>query len=568
MASDEPSQNIINLSSDDDEEVDENVSLKDIQINGHEIHERGNNQDWRQANSNSNTTHINQPPKRQRLDSLYLNNGPFRSPSKQGNDLSHIGNSNHIQQRQLYPKTLPNAVLDRTVFGPRSVLSNTTIQNHPRQSEPQSIPKNNLIQNQYMQADPQSIPNNNTIQYQSRQADPQEDVIILSSEDEDMDSDGDIMILDAEEASRIGKFKTSSFERNANRSSRDMGNYEAPANTGPYYSVPAVNPNEMHVTYNNPAPVPHFTKDDGPEVEKLNFQRAQETLEENLRRKDELLYKHEQLTSDFTKSLRQANELLQHLTLLQSHLKREEIQENRDENTILSLKNEISFKGAEYHNFRRSKDATATSLSGIASKLSWLTVSIRDAKSRIHNYGKHRNGVNIIDNPFVLNNNSGRNNSDYENESIMNNPFGNIPGFSANVYSDNDQQHLQNLLNNIRPDEELDEEGLSLTPSELAITLLKHQRMGLAWLLRMEESKSKGGILADDMGLGKTVQTIALIMAHKSDDDNRKTNLVIAPVSLLRQWAAEIESKIKPNAQIKIAIYHGSVKKISVHSIR
>lgn len=568
MASDEPSPNIINLSSDDDEEVDENVSLKDNQINGHEIHE-GNNQDWRQANSNSNTTHINQPPKRQRLDSLYLNNGPFRPSSKQGSDLSHIGNTNHIQQRQLYPKTLPNPVkeLERIVFRPRSALSNTIIQNQPRQSEPQSIPKNNLIQNQYMQADPQSIPNNNTIQNQYRQADPQEDVIILSSEDEDMDSDGDIMILDAEEASRIGKFKTSSFERNANRSSREIGNYEAPANTltngpnGPYYSVPAVNPNEMHVTYNNPAPVPHFTKNDGPEVEKLNFQRAQETLEENVRRKDELLHKHEQLTSDFTKSLRQANELLQHLTLLQSHLKREEFEENRDENTILSLKNEISFKGAEYHNFRRSKDATATSLSGIASKLSWLTVSIRDAKSRIHNYGKHRNGVNIIDNPFVLNNNSGRNNSDYENESIMNNPFGNIPGFSANVYSDNDQQHLQNLLNNIRPDEELDEEGLSLTPSELAITLLKHQRMGLAWLLRMEESKSKGGILADDMGLGKTVQTIALIMAHKSDDDNRKTNLVIAPVSLLRQWAAEIESKIKPNAQIKIAIYHGSEKK-------
>lgn len=533
MASDEPSQDIINLSSDDDENVTENGTYNESQKNGNEVHEVDKNHEWRQNNNNNNTIQSNQPPKRQRLDSLYLNNGPFRLVPNQRSNLNYVGNSNHIQQQQSYPKV-------------KADTANVTQRNVYKQ---------------------QSISNNKTIQEQSKIPDPQEDIIILSSEDEDMDSDGDIMILDAEEASRIGKFKTSSFERNSNKVSVGPSFHETQNNTlingsnGPYYSVPAVNPTETQDLYNNPAPVPHFTKDNRPEVEKMNFQRAQETLEENLKRKDDLLHKHEQLTSEFTNSLRKANELLQHLTLLQSHLKREETQDQRDENTIMSLKNEISFKGAEYHKFRQNKDATASFLTGIASKLSWLTVSIRDAKSRINNFGKYRNNVNIIDNPFSISNWLERHNLDNSNESITDKPLGNLTGFSANIYSDNDQQHLQNLLNNIRPDEELDEEGLSLTPSELAITLLKHQRLGLAWLLRMEESESKGGILADDMGLGKTVQAIALIMAHKPDDNSCKTTLVVAPVSLLRQWAAEIESKIKPNTQIKIAIYHGSEKK-------
>ena len=484
MASDEPSQNIINLSSDDDEDVSENVSYKDGQKNGNEIHEVDNNHVWRQNNNNGNIEQTNQPPKRQRLDSLYLNNGPFRQVPIQRSSLNYVGTSNYIQQPQSYPKVNPD----------------TTNAINQNVDKPQSIPANDIIQDQ------------------SKKPDPQEDIIILSSEDEDMDSDGDIMILDAEEASRIGKFKTSSFERNANKVSEGPRFHESQSNTlvngsnGPYYSVPTANPSEAQVIYNNPVPVPHFTKDDRPEVEKMNFQRAQETLDENIKRKDDLLHKHEQLTSDFTNNLRKANELLQHLTLLQSHLKREESQDKRDENTIMSLKNEISFKGAEYHKFRRSKDAAASFLTGIASKLSWLTVTIRDAKLRINNYGKYRNGVNIIDNPFGFNNWSERNTMDNTDEPIMDKPLGNLTGFSANIYSDNDQQHLQNLLNNIRPDEELDEEGLSLTPSELAITLLKHQRLGLAWLLRMEESESKGGILADDMGLGKTVQTIALIV--------------------------------------------------------
>lgn len=138
-------------------------------------------------------------------------------------------------------------------------------------------------------------------------------------------------------------------------------------------------------------------------------------------------------------------------------------------------------------------------------------------------------------------------------------------GFSHNIYSapsapqSNDDVDLLELLNSIQP-VEIEETDLPLTPQELSVNLLKHQRLGLNWLLKNEKAK-RGGILADDMGLGKTIQAIALMMANKSSDENCKTNLVVAPVSLLRQWAAEVESKLKPTVKVKIGIFHGNEKK-------
>jgi SNF2 family DNA or RNA helicase len=40
---------------------------------------------------------------------------------------------------------------------------------------------------------------------------------------------------------------------------------------------------------------------------------------------------------------------------------------------------------------------------------------------------------------------------------------------------------------------------------ELQMPLLTHQKQGIAWMMEMENSDHRGGILADDMGLGKTV---------------------------------------------------------------
>lgn len=65
----------------------------------------------------------------------------------------------------------------------------------------------------------------------------------------------------------------------------------------------------------------------------------------------------------------------------------------------------------------------------------------------------------------------------------------------------------------------------------------EHYRIrGLAWMKKQEEGYTKGGILADDMGLGKTVQAIALMLARPAPENDRRPNLIVAPVALMLQW--------------------------------
>ncbi|MCJ1401355.1 hypothetical protein MMC11_004567 [Xylographa trunciseda] len=121
---------------------------------------------------------------------------------------------------------------------------------------------------------------------------------------------------------------------------------------------------------------------------------------------------------------------------------------------------------------------------------------------------------------------------------------------------------IKSLLENIRPDEELDRRTLVGNPESMsaAATLYDHQKLGLQWMMKMEEGSNKGGILADDMGLGKTIQAIALMVMKRSPDQQRKTTLIVAPVALLRQWESEIAIKLKPDPRHRLTTYmhHGS----------
>lgn len=65
------------------------------------------------------------------------------------------------------------------------------------------------------------------------------------------------------------------------------------------------------------------------------------------------------------------------------------------------------------------------------------------------------------------------------------------------------ERELRQLLENIVSDEPPPPEDRTGTPDGLSITLLEHQKIGLQWMLKMESSNNRGGILADDMGLGK-----------------------------------------------------------------
>ncbi|XP_030967710.1 helicase-like transcription factor CHR28 isoform X2 [Quercus lobata] len=151
---------------------------------------------------------------------------------------------------------------------------------------------------------------------------------------------------------------------------------------------------------------------------------------------------------------------------------------------------------------------------------------------------------------------------------------------------------------------------------DLAVSLLRHQRIALSWMVQKETASfhCSGGILADDQGLGKTVSTIALILKERppsfrayqnvkqgkletlnldEDDDvppalngmkqdaeslqmtsntlMKSVNslvqtkgrpsagtLIVCPTSVLRQWAEELNSKVTSKANLSVLVYHGS----------
>lgn len=75
-------------------------------------------------------------------------------------------------------------------------------------------------------------------------------------------------------------------------------------------------------------------------------------------------------------------------------------------------------------------------------------------------------------------------------------------------------------------------------PDTLAVQLRNYQLDGFRWLQFLWDFKL-GGILADDMGLGKTVQALALLCHAKQSDPDPAPFLVVAPTSVVPNWAAE-----------------------------
>ncbi|EME47258.1 hypothetical protein DOTSEDRAFT_77621 [Dothistroma septosporum NZE10] len=111
----------------------------------------------------------------------------------------------------------------------------------------------------------------------------------------------------------------------------------------------------------------------------------------------------------------------------------------------------------------------------------------------------------------------------------------------------------------------------------------------------VQEQTCLGGILADEMGLGKTIEMLSLVHSHKSpehegvtgDADSHvdavsslarqpmnsstikrapATTLVVAPMSLLAQWASEAEKASKPGT-LKVLVYYGSEKGVNLQTI-
>jgi len=87
---------------------------------------------------------------------------------------------------------------------------------------------------------------------------------------------------------------------------------------------------------------------------------------------------------------------------------------------------------------------------------------------------------------------------------------------------------------------------------DLKAALRPYQQAGVRWLYLLTRL-GLGACLADDMGLGKTIQVLSLLLVLKRERrEAQRPSLLVAPASLLANWAAEAE-RFAPGLRLLIA---------------
>lgn len=124
--------------------------------------------------------------------------------------------------------------------------------------------------------------------------------------------------------------------------------------------------------------------------------------------------------------------------------------------------------------------------------------------------------------------------------------------------------------------EELRREALQAVPAapkfpnaiRAEYSLLPHQEAGLAWMQHLFSLQTgyavRGAVLADDMGLGKTFQLLAFMAWLLEQDPDMPPMLVVAPVSLLENWAEEAAKFFVPGALPILTAYGEGLSQLRV----
>jgi hypothetical protein len=124
--------------------------------------------------------------------------------------------------------------------------------------------------------------------------------------------------------------------------------------------------------------------------------------------------------------------------------------------------------------------------------------------------------------------------------------------------------------------EELRREALEAIPNEPRLpkairpeySLMPHQRTGLAWVQHLYSLQTdyqvRGAVLGDDMGLGKTFQLLALMAYLIERDPDIEPMLVVAPVSLLENWAEEAKKFFQDDALPLLTAYGEALSSLRV----
>ena len=120
-------------------------------------------------------------------------------------------------------------------------------------------------------------------------------------------------------------------------------------------------------------------------------------------------------------------------------------------------------------------------------------------------------------------------------------------GYTKKVLKPTDKEEFRHLLES--------------TPNiKREVDLLPHQEEGLAWAQQLWQRHHPGGLLADDMGLGKTLQVLCFLEWHharyRSQESQHKPYLIVAPIALLENWAAEYP-KFFDNGELNFITLYG-----------